>query len=263
MPALASILAETRTRVAHLEGKGAELAQRARQAPAARPFPGVLGATIGVIAEVKRRSPSQGPIRPDLDAVRFARSYERGGAAAISVLTEERHFGGSLEDLQRVAAAVSVPVLRKDFIIHEAQIHEARIAGASAVLLIARILEPAQLRELAAAVREWQMTPLVEVHDVSELDAALGAEPDVLGVNARDLDTLVMTPERAEAIMRQIPAGVTLVAESGVQTRADVERLAACGADVVLVGTSVARQDDPEQAVRDLTGVKRQVGVRR
>src|SRR6185503_15822549 len=171
--------------------------------------------------------------------------------------------GGSLEDLQRVAAAVSVPVLRKDFIIHEAQIHEARIAGASAVLLIARILEPAQLRELAAAVREWQMTPLVEVHDVSELDAALGAEPDVLGVNARDLDTLVMTPERAEAIMRQIPAGVTLVAESGVQTRADVERLAACGADVVLVGTSVARQDDPEQAVRDLTGVKRQVGVRR
>jgi indole-3-glycerol phosphate synthase len=257
MPALASILAEARTRVALLEGRGAELAKRARQAPPGKPFPGALGAAVGVIAEVKRRSPSQGAIRPDLDAVRLALSYERGGAAAVSVLTEERHFGGSLEDLQRVAAAVSVPVLRKDFIIHEAQIHEARIAGASAVLLIARILEPEQLRTLAAAVREWHMTPLIEVHDTDELDAALAARPDVLGVNARDLDTLAMNPERAEEIMRDVPTGVTLVAESGVQTRADVERLAACGADVVLVGTSVARQDDPEQAVRALTGVRR------
>jgi len=258
MPALASILAETRTRVAHLEGRSAELVRRARQAPPGRPFLRPLAATLGVIAEVKRRSPSQGPIRPDLDAARFARSYEQGGAAAISVLTEERHFGGSLEDLQHVAAAVSVPVLRKDFIIHEAQIHEARIAGASAVLLIARIVEPRRLRELANVVREWQMTPLIEVHDAAELDAALAAQPEVIGVNARDLDTLAMNPEGAEEIMRHIPAGVTLVAESGVQTRADVERLAACGADAVLVGTSVARQDDPEQAVRALTGVRRQ-----
>lgn len=257
MPALASILAETRTRVAHLEGKGAELARRARQTARSRPFLPKLAATVGVIAEVKRRSPSQGPIRPDLDAAGLARSYEQGGAEAISVLTEERHFGGSLGDLQRVAAAVSVPVLRKDFIIHEAQIHEARIAGASAVLLIARILEPQQLRDLAAAIRESHMTPLIEVHDADELDAALSAQPEVLGVNARDLDTLAMNPERAEEIMRHIPAGVTLVAESGVQSRADVERLAACGADVVLVGTSVARQDDPEQAVRALTGVRR------
>ena len=258
MPALASILAETRTRVAHLEGKGAELAAQARQAPPGRPFLLKLAATVGVIAEVKRRSPSQGAIRPDLDAVRFARSYEQGGAAAISVLTEERHFGGSLEDLQRVAAAVSVPVLRKDFIIHEAQIHEARIAGASAVLLIARILEPQQLRDLAVAIRESHMTPLIEVHDADELDAALSAQPEVLGVNARDLDTLAMNPGRAEEIMRHVPADVTLVAESGVQSRGDVERLAECGADVVLVGTSVARQDDPEQAVRALTGVRRQ-----
>ena len=257
MRALASILAETRTRVAHLEGRGAELANRASAAPPGPPFLAKLAATVGVIAEVKRRSPSQGAIRPDLDAVRFARSYEQGGAAAISVLTEERHFGGSLADLQRVAAAVSVPVLRKDFIIHDAQIHEARIAGASAVLLIARILEPPQMRDLAAAIRECRMTPLIEVHDAHELDAAMSAQPEVLGVNARDLDTLAMNPRRAEEIMRRVPASVTLVAESGVQSRADVERLAACGADVVLVGTSVARQDDPEQAVRALTGVKR------
>ena len=258
MPALASILAETRTRVAHLEGKGAELARRARQVPPGRPFHPKLAATVAVIGEVKRRSPSQGAIRPDLDAVRFARSYEQGGAAAISVLTEQRHFGGSLEYLQRVAAAVSVPVLRKDFIIHEAQVHEARIAGASAVLLIVRILQAQQLRDLAAAIRESHMTPLIEVHEADELDAALSAAPEVLGINARDLDTLAMNPERAEEIMRQIPAGITLVAESGVQSRADVERLAACGADMVLVGTSVARQDDPEQAVRALTGVRRQ-----
>jgi len=258
MPALASILAETRTRVAHLEGKAAELARRARQVPPGRPFLTRLAAPLEIIAEVKRRSPSQGPIRPDLDAVSFARSYERGGAAAISVLTEERHFGGSLDDLQRVAAAVSVPVLRKDFIIHEAQVHEARIAGASAVLLIARILETRQLRDLAAAIRESRMTPLIEVHEADELDAALSAEPELLGVNARDLDTLAMNPRRAEEIMRRVPRGITLVAESGVQSRADVERLARAGADVVLVGTSVARQDDPEQAVRALTGVRRQ-----
>ena len=257
MPVLASILAETRARVAALQGKAGELARLAGQAASAKPFLGQPGKQVGVIAEIKRRSPSQGPIRVDLDPVEYARRYERGGAAAVSVLTEERHFGGSLGDLQRVAAALAVPVLRKDFIIHVTQILEARLAGASAVLLIARILERRQLQELAAVTRDWGMTPLIEVHDAGELDAALAAEPLVLGVNARDLDTLAMNPTRAEEIMRQVPAGVTLVAESGVQNRQDVERLAAAGADVILVGTSVARQDDPETAVRALTGVAR------
>ena len=258
MPTLASILAETRTRVAHLEGKGAEFARLAGKAVVAQPFLLTPGTEVGVIAEVKRRSPSQGAIRPDLDPVTCARRYEQGGAVAVSVLTEQRHFGGSIDDLRLVAAAVSVPVLRKDFIIHTTQVLEARIAGASAVLLIARILERAQLQELAAAIREWRMTPLIEVHTAGELDAAFAAEPEVLGVNARDLDTLEMNPGRAAELMRRVPAGVTLVAESGVQTRADVERLAGAGADFVLVGTSVARQDDPEQAVRGLTGVRRQ-----
>ena len=230
----------------------------AAKAPAGKPFLGTPGTEVGVIAEVKRRSPSQGAIRPELDPVGCARSYEQGGAVAVSVLTEQRHFGGSLEDLRQVAAAVSVPVLRKDFIIHTTQVLEARIAGASAVLLIARILERQQLQELAAAIRECRMTPLIEVHAAGELDAAFAVEPLVLGVNARDLDTLEINSGRAEEIMRRVPAGVTLVAESGVQTRADVERLARAGADFVLVGTTVARQDDPEQAVRALTGVRRQ-----
>jgi indole-3-glycerol phosphate synthase len=258
MPALASILAETRTRVADLQGKAGRLAQSAEKAPFGKPFLRTVGNSVGVIAEIKRRSPSQGSIQPKLDPIKHARSYERGGAAAISVLTEESHFGGSVDDLKRVAAAVAVPVLRKDFIINELQILEARVAGASAVLLIARILPPNQLDGLARMVRYWEMTPLIEVHDLSELDAALKASPELVGVNARDLDTLEMNADRAEEVMRRVPPGVTLVAESGVQTRQDVERLAGVGADFILVGTSVARQDDPEEAVRALTGVQRQ-----
>lgn len=258
MPALASILAETRTRIATLEGRADELAERAASAAIPRPFVERRRETVGVIAEVKRRSPSQGAIRPDLDPVKLARAYERGGAVAVSVLTEEKHFGGSVDDLRRVAGAVSIPVLRKDFIIHELQVLEARVAGASAVLLIARIVLPNQLDQLARLVRHWKMTPLVEVHDVRELDDAFKTNPEVLGVNARDLDTLEMNPDGAEEIMRRVPSHITLVAESGVAGRKDVERLAAAGADFILVGTSVARQDDPEHAVRSLTGVRRQ-----
>jgi indole-3-glycerol phosphate synthase len=217
---------------------------------------------VGLIAEVKRRSPSQGTIRGDLDPVAHARAYVRGGAMAISVLTEETHFGGSLEDLSLVAAAVSVPVLRKDFILDELQIMEARAAGASAVLLIARILPPDLLRTLARAARTWGLGTLVEVHGADEVDAALAARPAALGVNARDLSTFAVDMRAAERIITEIPSGVTVVAESGVERRTDVERYAAAGADVVLVGTSVARQSDPEDAVRALVGVKRETGGR-
>ena len=212
-----------------------------------------------MIAEVKRRSPSQGAIREDLDPVVHATAYERGGAVAVSVLTDEAHFGGSIEDLRRVAASITVPVLRKDFVIDELQISEARAAGASAVLLIARVLTPAQLDGLARAVRRRGMTPLIEVHALRELDAALAAGPGVVvGVNARDLDTFVVDLRAAEETVRRIPPEVTVVAESGIETHEDVERLARAGADFVLVGTSVARQTDPEKAVRALVGVKRQ-----
>jgi indole-3-glycerol phosphate synthase len=148
-------------------------------------------------------------------------------------------------------------VLRKDFVINEVQVHEARAAGASAVLLIARIVSGTELDRLAGIVRSLNMVPLIEVHAGNELDAALAAGPSVLGVNARDLDTFVVDLRVAESLIGRVPAGIPVVAESGVETRADVERLAAAGADFVLVGTSVARQRDPEQAVRALTGVAR------
>ena len=253
---LNAILASTRARVAALTGKAKDIARGASAAPPPRRFP-TPGATVGVIAEVKRRSPSQGAIREDLDPVVHAAAYERGGAAAVSVLTDEAHFGGSLEDLRRVAAAVGVPALRKDFVIDSVQIPEARAAGASAVLLIARIVSAQELRALAAIVREWDMVPLIEVHAERELDAALAAGPGLLGVNARDLDTFAVDLAAAEKLIRRVPAGIAVVGESGVETRDDVERLAGAGADFVLVGTSVARQDDPEAAVRKLVGVKR------
>ena len=254
---LDAILAVTRDRVAALAARAGALEDAARKARAVRPFPHEPQPTVGVIAEVKRRSPSQGAIRAELDPVSHATAYARAGAVAVSVLTDGPHFGGSIEDLERVVAAVPVPVLRKDFVIDETQVHEARAAGASAVLLIARILSAARLESLAGLVRTCGMTPLVEVHKPAELDTALAAGPSVLGINARDLDTFAVDLSAAEKLIARIPSGVPVVAESGIETRADVERLAAAGADFVLVGTSVARQANPEAAVRALVGVKR------
>jgi len=256
-PSLSAILAVTRERVTALQGAASELKRRATQAPPVRPFVSQPGSTVGLIAEVKRRSPSQGAIREDLDPVAHARGYVRGGAVAVSVLTDEAHFGGSLDDLARVAAAVPVPVLRKDFILDELQIMEARAAGASAVLLIARILEPDRMKALAHAAQQWGLATLIEVHDAGELEPALAARPGVLGINARDLSTFVVDLEGAKQLIARVPSGVPVVAESGVETRSDVEQLAAAGADFVLVGTSVARHHNPEAAVRALTGVRR------
>jgi indole-3-glycerol phosphate synthase len=259
---LNAILAETRARVAALGRRAAELERAALAGPVVRPFPESVE-TVGVIAEVKRRSPSQGAIHADLDPVAHAQAYERGGAVAVSVLTDEAHFGGSIDDLQRVSAAVHVPALRKDFVISDVQVDEARAGGASAVLLIARILPRADLERLARRVRQRGMTPLIEVHAPEELDAALAAGPAVIGVNARDLDTFAVDARGAAETIRRIPGDVRVVGESGIETRADVERFAAAGADFVLVGTSVARQKSPEQAVTALVGVKRQSGARR
>jgi indole-3-glycerol phosphate synthase len=244
--------------VASLQPHAAELQRRAIAARRPLQFLGAQeGGNVGVIAELKRRSPSQGAIRPDLDPVGHARAYVRGGAVAISVLTDEAHFGGSLEDLTQVAGAVRVPVLRKDFILDELQLLEAVGAGASAVLLIVRVLSPARLIALARAARAMGLGLLVEVHAEGELEAALAAEPTAIGVNARDLATFRVDLAAAERVLARVPPNVPAVAESGVETRADVERLAAAGADFVLVGTSVARTADPEAAVRALTGVRR------
>src|SRR5881296_3159566 len=235
---LDAILTATRDRVASLRARARELERLAAAAPPPPRFTLALaGRDVGVIAEVKRRSPSAGSIREDLDPVAHARAYAQGGAVAISVLTDELHFGGSLDDLARVAAAVPVPVLRKDFILDELQIMEARAAGASAVLLIARILEPDRMKALARAAQQWGLATLIEVHDAGELEPALAAGPGVLGINARDLSTFVVDLEGAKQLIARVPSGVPVVAESGVETRSDVEQLAAAGADFVLVGT--------------------------
>jgi indole-3-glycerol phosphate synthase len=250
------ILAVTRARVAALHQRAADVERQAAKAQPPPPFPS-RGATVGIIAEIKRRSPSQGDIRPDLDPVAYAVRYARGGATAISVLTEEVHFGGSLADLAACSRAVRVPTLRKDFIIDELQLLEAVAAGASAILLIARILEPEQLASLVRAAHGLGLGTLVEVHAARELDVALAAAPTAIGVNARDLDTFTIAAPAAERLIARVPADVLTVAESGLGSRSDIERVAAAGADLALVGTSVARQDDPEQAVRALTGVTR------
>src|SRR6266581_2109277 len=203
------------------------------------------GRAVGVIAEVKRRSPSAGAIRADLDPVRHARAYQRGGAVAISVLTEQPHFGGSLADLAAVAREVGLPVLRKDFIVHDLQVVEARAAGAAAVLLIARLLAPGALRRPARAARAQGLGTLIEAHTEDELDRALAAEPTAVGVNSRDLATFAVHLEAAERLVGKVPPDIPAVAESGIAARPDVERMAAAGADLVLVGTSVARTADP------------------
>jgi indole-3-glycerol phosphate synthase len=255
---LSTILRATRERVGGLQPQRAGLRRAALEAPRPRPWlPAFGGGDVAVIAEVKRRSPSAGPIAEGLAPGAHARAYVAGGAAAISVLTEEPHFGGSLADLGAVRAAVSVPLLRKDFIIDETQLYEARIHGASAVLLIVRALEPAALEDLAAGARELGLARLVEVHQPAELELALRVEPDAVGVNARDLETLRVELRDSEALLRAVPAAVLAVAESGLGTRADVARVAAWGADAVLVGTSVAGAADPTAAVRALTGVPR------
>jgi indole-3-glycerol phosphate synthase len=255
---LEEILQVTRSRVAALQEHTADLTRRAAAAPPPRPFLGLpLGPTVGIVAEIKRRSPSQGVIRPDLDPVVHARAYARGGAVAVSVLTDEVHFGGSLADLSGVAAAVALPVLRKDFIIDELQILEARAAGASAVLLIVRVLTPERLGALAAAAVAQRLATLVEVHTAAELETALAVRPAAVGVNARDLGTFAVDLRAAEGVVARVPADVPVVAESGIEGRGDVERLAAAGADFVLVGTSLARRSDPETAVRALMGVGR------
>lgn len=210
---------------------------------------------VTVIAEVKRRSPSAGVIRGDLDAVAQARAYVAGGAVAVSVLTEERQFGGAITDLRAVADAVAVPVLRKDFLVDPLQLLEARAAGASAVLLIARALPLRDLARLIAAAHKLGLETLVEAHTESEVAAGLEAGATALGINSRDLRTFAIDLTVTERLLPRVPPGVCAVAESGIATRDAVERVAAAGADAVLVGTHVAAAPDPAAAVRALVGV--------
>jgi indole-3-glycerol phosphate synthase len=208
-----------------------------------------------IIAEVKRASPSKGPIAPDIVAVEVAAEYIAGGTAAISVLTDERFFHGSLDDLRLVAAvAEQTPVLRKDFVLDAYQIAEARAAGAAAVLLIVAALTDESLRELHQAACEYGLDALVEVHDEAELERALAAEATLIGVNNRDLRTFEVDLVTTERLATLVPPEVTLVGESGIRTRADVERLGRAGVHAVLVGETLMRAPDRAAAVRELLG---------
>ena len=214
-------------------------------------------AFVSVIAEVKRRSPSKGWIKSDIGAATQARNYELGGAAAISVLTEPAHFGGSNDDLTDVRAAVRLPILKKDFHVDPVQLVEAKALGASAALLIVRALSPDALSRLAITGAELGLELLFEVRDRGELDRALEAGARIIGVNNRNLETLVIDPTTAERLITAIPADRIAIGESGVSDREGVERLARSGADAVLVGSAVSAADDPTAAVRKLSDVQR------
>jgi indole-3-glycerol phosphate synthase len=207
---------------------------------------------ISVIAEHKRRSPSAGPIRPGSSIAEVARAYADGGAAAISVLTEERHFDGSLQDLRDAARACSLPLLRKDFIIDPYQLHEAAAAGASAVLLIVAALHPQSLQALHHAAQDLALDVLIEVHDRDELEIAAAAGGEIIGVNNRDLRDFSVDTERTYALLEAMPSGAIVISESGIATAADLTRLSAAGVDAVLVGERLMRSDDPAAALREL-----------
>lgn len=206
---------------------------------------------VHVIAEIKRASPSRGALAPIADPASLAAEYEAGGASAISVLTEGRRFGGSLADLEAVRDAVSVPVLRKDFIAEPYQVFEARAAGADLVLLIAAALDDSTMASLFLLVNELGMTPLVETHCADEVDRALDLGADLIGVNARDLTTFELDQHLFGRLAGMIPTGVIRVAESAVTTAADVAHYRRAGADVVLVGEALVTNGDPAATLRE------------
>jgi indole-3-glycerol phosphate synthase len=255
---LGTICQEAEARARQLELRSQELERVAALTSAGPSLESALrGTDVRLIAEVKRRSPSKGAIAPHLDAATQARAYVQGGAAAISVLTEPAHFGGSTQDLLSVRAAVEVPALKKDFHVRPIQLVEARALGASAALLIARALSPDVLREMIETARAVKLEVLVEVRDEAELERALEHGATLIGVNNRDLESLVIDPATAERIIPKVPSAVLAIAESGVRTREDVERYARCGADAVLVGSSISGAGDPVEATRSITSVVR------
>lgn len=258
---LDDIVAYHRARALADERSSADVERAAAAAADPRPFVDALLAArsaspnhIAVVAEVKRRSPSKGDLAPDLDPAVIAASYERGGAACVSVLTDGAHFGGSPADLAAARAAVRVPVLRKDFTVCERDVLDARAMGADAVLLIVAVLEDGELASLSRVARDVGLAALVEIHDERELERALAAGARLVGVNQRDLHTFAVDTDRAESVRTAIPSGVVTVAESGVRGAIDAKRLGAGGFDAVLVGESLVTARDPAAAVRELLG---------
>jgi len=257
---LRTIVAATR-RIVETRREQEPLAALARRAEHAAPrgarFESALGARgrLNVIAECKRRSPSKGVLATDYDPARIATAYERGGAAAISILTEPTFFDGTLEHLAAVRQAVNLPLLRKDFIVDEYQLHEARANGADAVLLIVTALEQPQLVALHHRAHDLGLAALVEVHADDEVARAVDAGARIIGVNNRDLRTLTVDVDASHRLAALVPKQVIAVSESGLKSRAEIERLRADGYRAFLIGERFMVDPDPARAIADLTGV--------
>jgi indole-3-glycerol phosphate synthase len=255
---LSEILRDTRATLPSLRRRAPEFERAASGRPPAASFRAVLrGQSVALIAEVKRRSPSAGSINEGLDPAALAAAYAKGGAAAISVLTEVAHFGGSIADLGAVVGAVDRPVLRKDFIVDEVQLLEARAAGASAALLIVRALEQEALVRLLRFAGTLGLDVLVETHDRRELERALDTDAAIIGVNARNLDTFEVDAAAAWELLQRIPADRVAVAESGMASVLDVQGAADAGADAVLIGSALARSGNPAECAAEFSRVGR------
>ncbi|MFV2006078.1 MAG: indole-3-glycerol phosphate synthase TrpC [Longimicrobiales bacterium] len=250
------IVATKRREVEALRPRAGDLEAAAREAVPPRDFVGALSrpGLVSVIAEVKRRSPGAGPIRPDLEPAGLASSYYAGGAAALSVLTDRDYFGGSLDDLRAAREAVDIPVLRKDFVIDPLQVLEARAAGSDAVLLIVRILDDARLADLLNLARSLGMSALVEAHDGPELQRAVRSGARIVGINNRDLSTFTTRIDATVDLLPEVPDEVVVVSESGIRSGDDVARLGRVGVDAVLVGEWLLGHKDPAEGVRKLAG---------
>lgn len=266
MSVLEQILAHKRDEVA-ARRSAQPLRELARAAGAARPprdFPAALsGPGLSVIAEIKRRSPASGDLRLDLDPAALARRYQQAGASALSVLTDQRHFRGSDADLRAARAATDLPILRKDFTIDPYQVYEARQLGADAVLLIVRALPQPLLVELLGLASDLGLSALVEVHDRPELERAVEAQAELIGVNNRDLDTLGVDPATSLRLRPAIPAGRVAVAESGIRDPDLAGRLARAGYDAILVGEALVTAEDPASLIRAFRASGRPEGAAR
>jgi len=253
---LARIVRSKHEELEALVVRAGELEVAAADGPAVRDFRAALGQgdEVALIAECKRRSPGAGEIRPGLDPTRLTRSYQDAGAAALSVLTDEAYFGGSLDDLRAVRGSTTIPILRKDFTLHPLHLLEARGAGADAVLLIVRILDDPTLRSLLAQAHGLGMAVLVEAHDAAELTRAVEAGAAIVGINNRDLATFATDLDTTLRLLDHLPDDVIVVSESGIRTPDDVARLGSAGVDAVLVGETLLRGEDPARVAGSLSG---------
>ncbi len=257
--ALREILREKKEALTRIRGDSEYvklLEDMAAQAEAAAPpmdfFDALSGPSLSIIAEVKKASPSKGVIREDFDALQMALTYEANGAAAISVLTEERFFLGKLDYIRLVKAHVKIPVLRKDFILDELEVYESRALGADAILLIVAILNESRLAELIALTKKLSMTPLVEVHNKEELQTAISVGARLIGINNRDLKTFKTDISTTRALVPLVPAGHVIVSESGINTVDDIRGLMECGVSAFLIGEALAREQDVGLKLREL-----------